>query len=307
MAVDARELRRALGAFVTGVAVVTTIDRDGAPRGFTANSFTSVSLDPPLVLVCVAKSAASCAVFTGAGHLAVNILAEGQRDVSAAFASRSADKFRGVGWRAERTGSPILDGVAAWLDCDLHRTVDAGDHVILLGCVAAFDHAPRGPLGYHRGSYLDLGLAREALEATGGRATRVGVILERDEAVLLLIAGESVALPSAAHLGQPGETGGLVAAVAGLGVAAEIGFLFAVFEDRRTATHWVYYRGEAAGGEPDPARARFTAFDAIPWAALPDEAVRAMLRRYVAERREDAFGIYVGDAEAGVVQGRQAR
>lgn len=307
MTVDARELRKALGAFVTGVTVVTTVDREGTPRGFTANSFTSVSLDPPLVLVCVAKSAASCAVFTAAGQFAVNILAEGQRDVSAAFASRSADKFAGVGWRAERTGSPILEDVAAWLDCDLHETVDAGDHVILLGRVRAFAHARLGPLGYHRGAYLDLGLAREALEATTARATRVGAILERDGAVLLLTEGDRAALPTAAHLGRPGEPSGLLTAIARLGIVAEVGFLFAVYEDAASATQWVYYRGEAAGGEPDPARARFVAFDAIPWAALPGEAVRSMLRRYVAERREDAFGIYVGDAEMGVVQGRLAR
>lgn len=302
--IDARELRRALGAFVTGVTVVTTVDAEGKPRGLTANSFSSVSLDPPLVLVCVAKTAASCPVFAAAKSYAVNILAEGQREVSGTFASRSADKFGAVSWRKERTGSPILDGVAAWLDCELHDTVDAGDHVILIGRVLAFDHAPANPLGYCRGNYVDFGLAREALEAVGGQRTRVGAILERAGLLLLLTDGKSgaVSLPVAAHLGERGDARSLAGAVAGLGVEAEIGFLFAVFEDARSTTHSIYYRGEVYGGEPNPSRARFYAFDDIPWDRLPDDAVRSMLRRYVSERREDTFGVYVGGVETGVVQ-----
>lgn len=302
--IDVRELRRALGAFVTGVTVITTIDAEGAPRGFTANSFSSVSLDPPLVLVCVAKTASSCPVFRAAKGYAVNILAEGQREVSRTFASRSADKFSAVGWRKERTGSPILDGAAAWLDCELHDTVDAGDHVILIGRVLAFDHAPANPLGYCRGNYVNFGLAREALEAAGGQKTRVGAILERAGSLLFLTDGRTgaISLPLAAHLGEPGDAGGLAHAVASLGVEAEIGFLFAVFEDRHSTTHSIYYRGEVYGGEPDPSRARFYAFDDIPWDRLPDDAVRSMLRRYVSERREDTFGVYVGGVETGVVQ-----
>lgn len=303
-AIEPRELRRALGAFVTGVTVVTTLDAAGNPRGFTANSFTSVSLDPPLVLVCVAKTAASCPVFSAAKGYAVNILAEDQRDVSATFASRAADRFAAVRWRRERTGSPILDGVAAWFDCERQDTVDAGDHVILIGRVVAFDHAPANPLGYCRGSYVSFGLEREAVEAASGPKTRVGAILERDGSLLLLTDRKTgaVSLPTAAHLGRQGDTEGLAGAVAGLGVEAEIGFLFAVFEDRRSAARWIYYRGEVQGGEPDPSRARFYAFDDIPWDRLPDDAVRSMLRRYVAERREDTFGVYAGDTEDGVVQ-----
>ena len=124
--------------------------------------------------------------------------------MSGTFASRSADKFGAVSWRKERTGSPILDGVAAWLDCELHDTVDAGDHVVLIGRVLAFDHAPANPLGYCRGNYVDFGLAREALEAAGGQKTRVGAILERDGSLLFLTDGKTggLSLPVAAHLGE---------------------------------------------------------------------------------------------------------
>jgi flavin reductase (DIM6/NTAB) family NADH-FMN oxidoreductase RutF len=96
--IDAMDLRRALGAFATGVTVVTTVDGDGNPRGFTANSFTSVSLEPPLILVCLAKRAASCPVFQVAESFAVNILSEDQKAVSSAFSSPTADRFGTVDW-----------------------------------------------------------------------------------------------------------------------------------------------------------------------------------------------------------------
>ena len=135
---DARDFRRALGTFATGVTVVTSLTEEGEPFGFTANSFTSVSLEPPLVLVCLAKSAAGCAIFEAAGRFAINILADSQRDVSQVFASKGADKFGAVEWRTGLTGAPILAGVAAHLDCVTHETVDAGDHVILIGRVISY-------------------------------------------------------------------------------------------------------------------------------------------------------------------------
>ena len=123
---DPVDLRRALGTFATGVTVVTTMDADDRPRGFTANSFTSVSLDPPLILVCLAKTAASCPVFHAAKSYAVNILSEDQKAVSTAFSSRAADRFAAVDWSTRATGCPIIAGVVAWLDCRMHEVVDAG-------------------------------------------------------------------------------------------------------------------------------------------------------------------------------------
>ncbi len=146
--IDPRELRNALGAFMTGVTVVTTLDGDGNPRGLTANSFTSVSLDPPLVLFCIAKNAFSCPLFAGAARFAINILTEEQRDVSSTFASKIEDRFATVDWRPGQTGSPVLTGAAAWLDCRMHDQVDAGDHLILIGRVVAFDYSSANPLGF---------------------------------------------------------------------------------------------------------------------------------------------------------------
>jgi flavin reductase (DIM6/NTAB) family NADH-FMN oxidoreductase RutF len=162
--IDVKELRRALGCFVTGVTVVTTIAADGEPRGFTANSFTSVSLDPPLVLVCMAKSAGSYDIFRKTSAFAINILQEDQRDISATFASPRPDKFVGLQWTSARTGSPLLPDCSAWLDCDMHKQIDAGDHVILIGRTVDFAHSPRPPLGYYSGNYLDVSTERPPIE-----------------------------------------------------------------------------------------------------------------------------------------------
>lgn len=161
---DRSELRRAFGCFVTGVTIVTTV-ADGGPRGFTANSFTSVSLDPPLLLVCVAKSAGSYDIFRRAPSFAVNILHRDQREISATFASPRDDKFAGLRWITGETGSPLLSECAAWFDCSSYDQIEAGDHTILIGRVLAFSHTPLSPLGYHRGGYLGLDV-ESTVEAT---------------------------------------------------------------------------------------------------------------------------------------------
>jgi flavin reductase (DIM6/NTAB) family NADH-FMN oxidoreductase RutF len=171
--IDAMEFRKTLGAFVTGVTVVSTRQQDGTPRGFTANSFTSVSLDPALVLICIGKSAASYPVFSAAAHFSISILAEDQKQVSSLFASKAADKFEQVAWHPGLTGSPVIDGSAAWFDCETHQVVEAGDHIILIGRVVDFANTTASPLGYGRGAYLTFSLSQDALAAAGPRA-RVG-------------------------------------------------------------------------------------------------------------------------------------
>lgn len=148
-----RALRRAFGAFATGVTVVTTCDESGQPFGFTANSFTSVSLDPPLLLVCLAKSSSSLETFRRCTGFAVNILSEGQEEISRRFASRRADRFDGVAAAPGGEASPILADTSAWFDCALKQCVDAGDHVILIGRVNDFGASERAPLIYLQGAY----------------------------------------------------------------------------------------------------------------------------------------------------------
>ncbi len=302
--IDVHDLRRALGTFATGVTVVTTTDADGTPRGFTANSFTSVSLEPPLILVCLAKSAASCPVFKTADAFAVNILSEAQKPVSAVFSSRGADRFDRVRWSTRATGCPIIDGVVAWLDCRMHEVVDAGDHYILIGRVVDYDHTASSPLGYCRGAYVSFGLAQAAVRvAEQDHGTRLLALIEHEESILLERDTEdgALTLPSASRIGSAQESGSLLSKVKAAGVDAELSFLFAVYEDPPTGAHRIVYRGEARA-VAEHARASLVPFKDIPWDEIRDAAVRSMIERYVQEREEDSFGVYVGDTTTGRVR-----
>ncbi len=301
-AIDPRELRKALGAFVTGVTVITTREADGTPRGFTANSFTSVSLDPPLILVCIGKTAFSYPVFCAAKNFAVNILAEDQVDTSGVFASKEPDKFDRARWRTGAGGSPIIEDTTAWLDCETHDLVEAGDHVILIGRVIDFDHSNANPLGFCRGSYVQFGLERDAV-AAAGQQTRVGAILESDGKILMLKDPQSgtYVLPTGSSLGSADDEKSLYGKVRALGVGADISFLFAVYESDNGNCQWVYYRGEIVYGPKEDPAVRMFGFDEMPWDKITDSALQTMLRRYVTERTENRFGIYVGDNERGQI------
>lgn len=151
---DSRELRRVLGSFVTGVTVVTTADHAGQFHGVTANSFSSVSLDPPLVLWSQAVRSHSHPVFFGAERFAVNILAENQVELSKRFATSSQDKFAGLDVEIGAGGVPLLRGCSARLQCRVVSRVPGGDHTIYIGAVEAIDHAERNPLVFGNGQYL---------------------------------------------------------------------------------------------------------------------------------------------------------
>jgi len=156
-AFSGQEFRQAVGSFATGVTVVTTRGEDHC-YGMTANSFSSVSLDPPLVLVCAIAGTEGSEVISRNGKFAVNILAADQEPISRYFSSkdrpRGADAFRDVSHSDGVTGCPILDGVAGHLDCTLVASHDAGDHVIFIGEVQALDVSPDIlPLLFHGGGY----------------------------------------------------------------------------------------------------------------------------------------------------------
>jgi flavin reductase (DIM6/NTAB) family NADH-FMN oxidoreductase RutF len=154
---DKQALRKALGAFATGVTIVTARAPDGTPVGFTANSFTSVSLEPPLLLVCLAHTAASYEIFRDAESFAVNVLEVGQEETAKRFASRGADKFGPTPWTPGRLGAPLIDGSLARFDCEMHQRVEAGDHDILMGRVLGFSLHEGAALLYHQGAFRTLG------------------------------------------------------------------------------------------------------------------------------------------------------
>ena len=154
---DPRTLRDALGCFATGVTVVTCLDEAGRPAGLTVNSFTSVSLDPPLLLVCIHRQATSAGALTAAPCFAVNVLQTGQRPQSITFAARVNDRFGEAPWSCGEAGAPILEESLGVFECERFAVYDGGDHHILVGRVvkASFDSS-MDPLLYFRGRYRRL-------------------------------------------------------------------------------------------------------------------------------------------------------
>lgn len=209
-AIDPHRFRRVLGNHPTGVSVITAVDVDGAPAGMAVGTFTSVSLDPPLVAFLPDRSSSSFPRIRTAASFCVNVLAADQEDVCRAFATRGGDKFAGVAWSPAPSGAPRLDGVAAWIDCDLESVTDAGDHYLVMGRVRELDGTDDGlPLVFFQGGYgrfspsslvaipepdvighlRQADLARPELErmaaATGAECTAVAAVADQ----LVVVAG----------------------------------------------------------------------------------------------------------------------
>lgn len=157
MSVSTDDFRRALGSFASGVTIVTAMGSDSRPAGVTVSAFSSLSLDPPLVLVCLDKRTAALDVFQSCQHFAINILADDQTVISNTFASPEPDRFAGVATTLGVGGSPLIDGAIAQLECRQHALHDGGDHIILVGAVEqATSSETKEPLLYARGRYCTL-------------------------------------------------------------------------------------------------------------------------------------------------------
>lgn len=290
---DPKALRNAFGAFATGVTVITTRQPDGTPRGFTANSFTSVSLDPPLLLVCLAKTAHSAETFANAPHFAVNILAEDQKAVSGLFASRTPDKFQNCAWSPGPADMPLIDGSLAQFTCANHQLVGAGDHLILIGRIEHFTTSEGQPLGYFRGTYFSIGIEKDLAEAAvATKGSRLGAVLACNGGVLLKDDG-SLSLPLAP---QP-TLDSLTASLAALGLNPQIDFVYAAFDDRTTGGHAVYYHGTVSG--PLPPGYRILPLADLASAQITNPAEAAMLHRYGQDFRNGSFTLYHGTETTG--------
>jgi flavin reductase (DIM6/NTAB) family NADH-FMN oxidoreductase RutF len=308
-AMDRLSLRCALGNFVTGVTVVTTMDELGRPRGLTANSFTSVSLDPPLVLVCIAATAASCGAFERCTGFTVNVLHEEQQTVAEIFASKSPDKFDRASWSEGATGAPRILGSLAIFDCQVHQRLPAGDHLILIGRVLEFDTAARRPLVFGQGSYISLSVQQAAVAQPSGRTVTVSCITDQQGRILLMRSGDgSWTLPGAVLAGSgSGELSSLKDALERIGAKVEITFLYSVFDDADNGV-MIVYRGTLAEAVEETETVRLFPEADVPWDALRPVQCRGMLRRFFRERAIDHFGIYsdvVG--EPGVARLKQDR
>lgn len=149
---DQARFREVLGHFATGITVVTALE-DGVPVGFTCQSFAALSLDPPMVLLAPARSSTSWPRIAKAGAFCVNILEEHQEALCRAFAVSGGDKFDGVGWQPGITGSPVIHGSLAAVECRLGDIFDGGDHELVIGHVVAMDIREGGPLLFYRSGF----------------------------------------------------------------------------------------------------------------------------------------------------------
>lgn len=151
-----RSMRNAMGNFATGITVMTTVDSEGVARGMTANSFSSVSLEPALVSWCVGSESRLFDLFQEQDYFAVNILHSGQADLSQLFSGTDDNKFAKVRWRPGLHGLPLLDDCRCHFQCQIEHRYPGGDHVILVGRVLEFSNAPMDPLIFHSGQYRQL-------------------------------------------------------------------------------------------------------------------------------------------------------
>ncbi|TXH38970.1 MAG: flavin reductase [Rhodospirillaceae bacterium] len=298
---DTRAFRRALGNFVTGITIATAIDAMGRPRGLTVNSFTSVSLAPPMILVCIANSSACYEVFHHTNNFAVNILSEDQRTISDLFASKATDKFDHVSWSVDPGDAPQIHGSLAVFQCHIENRVQAGDHVILLGRVRHFDVNARRPLVYAQGGYMSVSAQHAAVSRAPGHTVLVSCIAERDGGILMVRNVEGRwELPSAKLAEPMDQLSSLTEALKKTGAKVEITFLYSVFENP-TQTLNIVYRGTLAelDAQTDAVSIRDEA--TMPWRELNPPPLEGMLRRFFRERELDQFGVYADVATPALV------
>jgi flavin reductase (DIM6/NTAB) family NADH-FMN oxidoreductase RutF len=157
MPIDKNQLRQVMGHFATGVTIITTFNKDGQMHGLTANAFTSVSLEPPLLLISVDKKAESYPAFEESKVFTVNILADEQEALSRKFAVSGGNKFEGVAYRRGANGAAILDGTLAHIECTLYGAYEGGDHSLYLGEIQEAEVREGKPLVFYRGGYRAIG------------------------------------------------------------------------------------------------------------------------------------------------------
>jgi 3-hydroxy-9,10-secoandrosta-1,3,5(10)-triene-9,17-dione monooxygenase reductase component len=154
--IDPIQLRNAFGSFITGVTIITGRAPDGTPVGMTANSFSSVSLDPPLALWSVAKTATAFEVFQACSHFTIHVLHSGQEALSRQFASKNTDRFADTVHELGAGDVPVLTDYSARFECEVEHRYPGGDHIILVGRILAFDNRDKEPLVFYKGQYKQL-------------------------------------------------------------------------------------------------------------------------------------------------------
>ncbi|OJU53211.1 MAG: flavin reductase, partial [Acinetobacter sp. 39-4] len=271
-----RELRDAFGSFMTGVTVVTTCKDDGTPLGFTANSFASVSLDPALLLVSIAKTSSNYNNFANASHFAINILAEEQKDVSNTFARPSDDRFANLAWTKSASHNPVIDQVSAWFDCTTYQVVDAGDHAILIGKVEDFGSAGFAGLGYYRGAYFTP--AKSSTDVISSMKVMMMALIGHENQILLeQTQDQKWTLP---HLmvEKDGAEKALEKIFAAYQPEASPSFIYSVYDDVTTQQQYIAFLCNTPIAHAT--KGQFVDLNDLEQLTFVDSALESMLMRY---------------------------
>lgn len=293
-----RELRDAFGSFMTGVTVVTTCTADGTPLGFTANSFASVSLDPALLLVSIAKTSSNYHHFANAPHFAINILAEGQKDVSNIFARPSEDRFANLAWSKSEYENPVIDQVSAWFDCTTYQMVDAGDHAILIGQVKNFASAGFAGLGYYRGGYFTP--AKLSAEVISGPKVMISAIIGHENKILLEeTADHKWSIPQIL-VDKDGADKALDKIFAQYQPDTSASFIYSVYENVENQQQYISFLCNTPVAQAS--KGQFVDLNDLDQLVFVDSALESMLQRYRKENQLKTYGVYYGNHNTGTVR-----
>lgn len=293
-----RELRDAFGSFMTGVTVVTTCKDDGTPLGFTANSFASVSLDPALLLVSIAKTSSNYHNFANASHFAINILAEEQKGVSNTFARPSDDRFANLAWTKSACHNPVIDQVSAWFDCTTYQVVDAGDHAILIGKVEDFGSAGFAGLGYYRGAYFTP--AKSSTDVISSMKVMMMALIGHENQILLeQTQDQKWTLP---HLmvEKDGAEKALEKIFAAYQPEASPSFIYSVYDDVTTQQQYIAFLCNTPIAHAT--KGQFVDLNDLEQLTFVDSALESMLMRYRKENHLKTYGVYYGNQISGTVR-----
>ncbi|WAU75772.1 flavin-dependent trigonelline monooxygenase reductase component [Acinetobacter sp. LF10] len=293
-----RELRDAFGSFMTGVTVVTTCKDDGTPLGFTANSFASVSLDPALLLVSIAKTSSNYNNFANASHFAINILAEEQKDISNTFARPSDDRFENLAWTKSASHNPVIDQVSAWFDCTTYQVVDAGDHAILIGRVEDFGSAGFAGLGYYRGAYFTP--AKSSTDVISSMKVMMMALIGHENQILLeQTQDQKWTLP---HLmvEKDGAEKALEKIFAAYQPEASPSFIYSVYDDVTTQQQYIAFLCNTPIAHAT--KGQFVNLNDLEQLTFVDSALESMLMRYRKENHLKTYGVYYGNQISGTVR-----
>lgn len=296
---DPAALRRAFGSYMTGVTIVSTADNNALPVGFTANSFTSVSMNPPMILVCPGNHLNSYELFNSVSHFAVSVLAEGQEQIANNFASKREERFSGTKWHTDQYGSPLIEDVCATFSCSVHQRHIAGDHTVLIGEVLQFEQFDRNGLGYGNNGYFSLSKEQQSDRPSRNDITGItGIIVSYQNQLLVVKNEKGLTLPTFEQTETHGARSALTQQINQLNPDISIGPVYSIYDDNLQLRRYTFFLASAPDNSLQSI-GEFIPIESLNTNEFYDKAQSIMVERFITEVRNKLFGLYVGDYDAG--------